>query len=147
MAPCMTSKSTEGLAHTAPGPSGALSRLLDQLDHINGASPDTLAWDDGTWKVDFWRQQVSSPHGSVRLNSAELIIFGRLLAASGAVVARDELHADLLRLWNSGEAENVASRLAINISRMRAKFNQARIQFPVRAVRGTGYQLMPLETA
>lgn len=142
----MTSRSTEGLARTAPGRLDALSSLLDQLDHINGASPDILAWDDGIWKVDFWRQQVSSPQGSVRLNATELIIFGRLLAASGAVVARDDLHADLLRLWNSGEAENVGSRLSINISRMRAKFNRVGIQFPVRAVRGTGYQLMALET-
>ncbi|WP_164741276.1 helix-turn-helix domain-containing protein [Achromobacter spanius] len=139
----MTSKSTEPPARTTPAAAHNLSRLLAQLDHINGASPDTLSWDDGTWKVDFWRQCVSGPGGVVRLNSAELIIFGRLLAASGAVVERDALHADLLRLWDSGAAENVGSRLSLSISRMRNKFAQAGVPFPVRSVRGAGYQLTP----
>lgn len=123
----------------------ALSNLLEQLDHISGTASGSLAWEDDTWKVDFWRQCVSGPSGTVRMNVAELIIFGRLLAADGRVLEKSEFHAHLMRLWDAGEAQGVDSRLKLNISRMRAKFAKARVRFPVRSVHGVGYQLIRLD--
>lgn len=137
----MTSKSTDEVLGAPPALSCSLSNLLDEISGTDRATPGTLAWEAGPWKVDFWRQQVLSPSGSVRLNAAELIVFGRLLAAAGSAVSRDVLEADLLRLWNSGATENVATRLALYVSRMRAKFARARVPFPIRSVRGKGYQL------
>lgn len=142
----MTSKSTEEALGTPPVLSCSLSNLLDELAGTTGATSGTLAWEAGTWKVDFWRQQVQSPSGTVRLNAAELIVFGRLLSAAGSAVSRDVLEADLLRLWNSGATENVATRLVLYVSRMRAKFARARVPFPIRSVRGKGYRLKSLDS-
>lgn len=146
----MTFKSTDRPlvsqpARNAIGEAGqvqVLTNLLTQLEQIDGSAPASLAWEGGNWKVDFWRQCVSCPAGVVRLNIAELVIFGRLLAADGAALGRHEFHAPLMRLWAASDPKALDTRLKLNISRMRAKFAQAGLEFPVRAVRGVGYRLV-----
>lgn len=113
-----------------PGPEwDALLRSLCRRGR-RGGSP---------WRVDLQAGALAGPAGQrVPLTAAECAFLVRLLNAPGHRLPREALLPEEVRGSQVG-----MRRVDVLVSRLRAKARRLNVEFPVLAVRGWGYMLLP----
>jgi DNA-binding response OmpR family regulator len=133
-------------------PGGRIAALDAAVEPCIEAGMDPLEWDallrglcrrgrrgSSPWRVDSLAGALTGPAGEcLPLTAAECAFFVQLLNAPGHRLRREEL----LPADARGTLEGTR-RVDVLVSRLRGKARRLNIEFPVLAVRGWGYMLLP----
>lgn len=116
----------------------AVSELLAAVRAL-GRQVAVEARDTGAAAIlDRRSQQLFGPHEPVRLNAIEATALAALACAPGQTLE----HWQLLELSGAELDESTKANLAVRMTRLRGKLDQAGLpRDTLRALRGTGYQL------
>ncbi|MCY1534820.1 hypothetical protein D9M68_702020 [compost metagenome] len=133
-------------------PRERIAALNAGVDACAGGGMEALEWDallrnlcrrgrraGSSWRIDLQVRALAGPGGQfLPLTEAECVFFVRLLNAPGHRMRRDELRSKGVSSVREG-----SRRVDVMVSRLRTKAHRLGIEFPVLAVRGWGYMLLP----